>query len=121
MIFRVRYKVLGGHTHCALFAAKQSNMTWAKCGDFTVRNDEFDDLQLVMSGVVFSRDQESGGQKVGNAESVFESLRYWQKKAGQMEDMLNDAADALEISGNTFLAESCRRAAASPIQGAGHG
>ena len=39
-IFRVRWTLAGGHVHCSLFAAKAPNMTYAKCGDFTVRQGE---------------------------------------------------------------------------------
>lgn len=53
MIFKVKHEKLGGHIHCALFAAKQPNMTYAKCGDFCVREEELADLQLAMSGVAF--------------------------------------------------------------------
>lgn len=60
MIFKIRYEELGGHTHCRLFAAKQPNMTWACCGDFIVRNEEFDDLRLAMSGVSFVEKRAEG-------------------------------------------------------------
>ncbi len=53
MIFRVWYKVLGGHTHCMLFAASRADTTFAKCGEFTVRNSEFDQLRIAMRGVEF--------------------------------------------------------------------
>jgi hypothetical protein len=53
MIFRIRYETLGGHTHCALFSARQPNTTFAKCGEFCVRNEEFEDLRIVMPGVQF--------------------------------------------------------------------
>ena len=44
-IWRIRFNVRGGHVHCGLFAAKGNNMTFAKCGDFTVRRGaEFADL-----------------------------------------------------------------------------
>lgn len=53
MIFRIRYETLGAHTHCALFSARQQNLTFAKCGEFCVRNEEFEDLRLAMAGVQF--------------------------------------------------------------------
>ena len=53
MVFKIKYNVAGGHTHCSLFAAKEENQTFAKCGDFTVRNEEFEPLKFAMSGVYF--------------------------------------------------------------------
>lgn len=53
MIFKVTFVKAGGHFHCSLFAAKQQNMTYAKCGDFCVRDYEMPDLRLAMSGVHF--------------------------------------------------------------------
>lgn len=56
MIFRVRYKIKGGHTHCSLFSAKQPNTTFANCGNFVIRNDEFKELVIAMSGIQFLDD-----------------------------------------------------------------
>ena len=56
-IFKIRHEMAGGHIHCQLFEAKGPNMTWSCCGDFTVRVEEFDDLQRSMSGVVFEERQ----------------------------------------------------------------
>lgn len=54
MIFRVRFEVAGGHVHCALFAAQALNMTFAKCGDFTVRKGlEFRELVIAFGGAQF--------------------------------------------------------------------
>ena len=53
MIFKIRHEKLGGHIHCALFGAKAPDMTYAKCGDFVVREEEFSDLERCMSGVFF--------------------------------------------------------------------
>ncbi len=41
MIFRIYHETIGGHTHCALFAGKHD---WAlgKCGEFCMRNEEFE-------------------------------------------------------------------------------
>ena len=62
MIFRVRFKVAGGHVHCRLFSAKSLNVTFAKCGDFTVtRGDEFRDLLRCFSGAEFVGDEEGSG------------------------------------------------------------
>jgi hypothetical protein len=52
-LFRARYVKRGGHIHCALFAGKATSPTFAKCGDFTVREEEFEDLQYNMAGVKF--------------------------------------------------------------------
>lgn len=53
MVFKIKIRRLGGRTHCILYAAKTPNMTYASCGTFVVRNEEYDDLQLAMSGVSF--------------------------------------------------------------------
>lgn len=54
MVFKIIHEKLGAHIHCALFSARSPNLTWAKCGDFVVREEEFEDTKLAMSGVVFS-------------------------------------------------------------------
>lgn len=53
MIFKVKYEKAGGHIHCRLFAAKAPNMTFAGCGNFCIRVEEFEDLERAMSGVFF--------------------------------------------------------------------
>lgn len=53
MVFKIKHEKRGGHIHCRLFAARMSNMTFAGCGDFCVREEEFEDLQLAMSGISF--------------------------------------------------------------------
>lgn len=40
MIFRVRYRLAGGHVHCRLFAGRQEGAL-GKCGDLTMRDEEF--------------------------------------------------------------------------------
>lgn len=40
MIFRVRYRLAGGHVHCRMFAGRQEGAL-GKCGDLTMRDDEF--------------------------------------------------------------------------------
>ncbi len=57
MIFKIKHEKLGGHIHCALFAAKEPNQTYAKCGDLVVREEEFAPMQRAMVGVYF---QEAG-------------------------------------------------------------
>lgn len=42
MIFRIRFRVAGGHVHCRLFSAKSAEFTFACCGSFVVnRGKEF--------------------------------------------------------------------------------
>jgi len=53
MVFKIKHEKHGIHIHCRLFAAKASNMTYAGCGEFCVREEEFEDLQRVMSGIFF--------------------------------------------------------------------
>jgi hypothetical protein len=40
MLFRFRYKELGGHTHVRVFAGKGS-FSLGKCGDLVFRNEEW--------------------------------------------------------------------------------
>ena len=62
MIFKVYHFTSGVHVHCRLFTAKQPNMTWMGCGEFTVRDgEEFEALKLAMPGVTF----ESKGRDTG--------------------------------------------------------
>lgn len=58
MVFKIRYEKRGGHIHCRLFAAKSPNMTYAGCGDFVVREEEFEALQRAMSGVHFQETEQ---------------------------------------------------------------
>lgn len=53
MIFKIRYTKSIAHVYCMLYVAKQSDATWANCGKLTVRKDEFEDMQIAMSGVSF--------------------------------------------------------------------
>lgn len=41
IMFRIYYEVAGGHVHCRFFAGKNPG-SLGKCGDFTMRKDEFD-------------------------------------------------------------------------------
>jgi len=43
--FRIRYKQLGGHVHCRLFAGSRQNVTHGKCGDLVMSDDEFADFR----------------------------------------------------------------------------
>ncbi len=66
MVFKVRYDRAGGHVHCALFAAARVGTAFARCGNFTVRVDEFDQLRIAMGGVEF--------QERGNVEQREEAI-----------------------------------------------
>lgn len=69
MVWRVKFDVHGGHVHCNLFAAKQLNMTFAKCGDFTVRRgEEFASLLRAFAGAQFIGINEN----VGTADAIRE-------------------------------------------------
>ncbi len=61
MIFKVVYKIVAGHTHCA------PNMTFAKCGDFCVRNEELEDMRSAMAGVSFKDNTALPGQSQTSA------------------------------------------------------
>jgi hypothetical protein len=52
-VFRIRHVKLGGHVHMRVFSARQPNMTDAKPGDLCCSEQEFNDLELAMSGVEF--------------------------------------------------------------------
>lgn len=56
MVWRIRFRVHGGHVHCRLFGAPQANRTYAWCGDFTVRKEEFASLQTAFQGAEFVED-----------------------------------------------------------------
>ena len=53
MTFRVRYEKLGGHVHCSLFSARHSMAMFVKCGDFVLRDHEFDTYRRACPGVEF--------------------------------------------------------------------
>lgn len=59
MIWRVRYSKRGGHVHCRLFVARETNRTFAKCGDFVVGESEFESLCTCCAGVHFLADEEA--------------------------------------------------------------
>lgn len=48
--FRLRYKEEGIHVHCAVFVKRKSMSTFAKCGQMTVRTDEWPTLKEAFSG-----------------------------------------------------------------------
>lgn len=49
MIIRVRYKQLGGHVHCRVFTAIGPDRTFAKCGELTFSNDEWEGVIRIWS------------------------------------------------------------------------
>lgn len=60
-LFRLKYEVLGGHTHVRVFAGKGS-LSLGKCGDLCFRNEEWEDFK-----------KELGWPKAGNIEILEES------------------------------------------------
>ena len=59
MIWRVRYEVRGDHIHCRLFCAAQKNRTFAFCGDFRIRAEEWADFQQAFQGAEFIGDSQA--------------------------------------------------------------
>lgn len=47
-IFLVKYETIGGHTHCEFFSAQRPGATWAKSGNFVLRNEDMPDLRKAM-------------------------------------------------------------------------
>lgn len=56
MFWKIRYDIAGGHVHCSLFCAKGRHMTYAKCGDFVVRQEELDSLMRAFSAEFVERE-----------------------------------------------------------------
>lgn len=58
MIFRVRYHTLDHlpHVYCALYVACSLDQTFAQCGTFTVRKEEFEPMREAFSKVEFVRE-----------------------------------------------------------------
>lgn len=46
MIFRLYWELAGGHVHCKLFAGPHDGAL-GKCGEFTMREDEFSDYAFL--------------------------------------------------------------------------
>lgn len=46
-LLRLRYKQLGGHTHVRVFIG-MPGQTFAKAGDLTFSNDEWEDIQRLL-------------------------------------------------------------------------
>lgn len=53
MIFKIKFQKKGAHIHCDLYCQSMPNSTWAGCGYFCVREEEFIALQMAMGGVMF--------------------------------------------------------------------
>ena len=64
-VMKVRYEKRGGHYHCAIFTARTAATTYAKCGDVVFDEQEFHDVQLLMSGAMFEEclTREQGGTR----------------------------------------------------------
>ena len=52
MIFRLYHVTLGGHVHCRLFAGKGEGAL-GKCGDLTMRVDEFELFRAAATFIQF--------------------------------------------------------------------
>ena len=51
--FRLRFERLGIHVHCRLFAGPRREATHGKCGDITMRDDEFTDFRDLVKSSEF--------------------------------------------------------------------
>lgn len=59
MIFRCYHETLGGHVHLRLFAGKQDGAL-GKCGDLTMRVDEFECFRRATPGFEFRAEDKDG-------------------------------------------------------------
>lgn len=55
MIFRLYHRTAGGYVHCSLFAGKADGAL-GKCGDLTMRTDEFEIFKNAASFMQFRED-----------------------------------------------------------------
>lgn len=81
-VFKLRYEELGGHTHCSLFSALRPDATYAKCGDFVIRNEEFVALRQALSGVEFVKKVDPRDPDPSR-EGIFKYHNCWRCKDGQ--------------------------------------
>jgi hypothetical protein len=60
MIFRIYYQQRGGHTHMRFFAGKREGAL-GKCGDLTMRNEEFAEFRRLSAaaGIIEFRPEET--------------------------------------------------------------
>lgn len=65
MIFRVRYQIFGSqpHVYCELYVAPHPNETFALCGWFTVRKEEFAPMREAFAKVEFVRQERDQVEK----------------------------------------------------------
>ena len=56
--FRLRYEKAGAHVHCRWFAGKGRELTRGKCGDLTMRENEFDDFRVLLASAQWDGDFE---------------------------------------------------------------
>lgn len=63
MVWRVCFEVMGGHVHCRLYCSTQKIRTFAYCGEFRIRAEEFEDLKQAFSGAEFIGDSQAGTGK----------------------------------------------------------
>lgn len=70
MAFKVKFELKGAHIHCDLFAAPFPNSTWAGCGSFCVREEEFTALQLAMGGVFFEAKGRKNAEAKGHLDHI---------------------------------------------------
>ena len=55
-VMRVRYTKRGGHYHCRVFTARQTNYTFANCGELVFDEQEWEAIKGIMSGAEFVAD-----------------------------------------------------------------
>lgn len=58
MIFRMRFRLLGGHVHIRLFAGRGEG-SLAKCGDLVMRPDEFEAFKAAAYFIKFKEDRDA--------------------------------------------------------------
>lgn len=59
MIIRIWYKKLGGHVHCSVFTGAAKNMTFAKAGDLTFSEAEWNMVRDMLHSSCEFIDQEA--------------------------------------------------------------
>jgi len=52
-VFKVRYKLEGGHYKCFVYRATQPNTTYAQLGMLTLGEEDFRDFQIAFSGAAW--------------------------------------------------------------------
>ena len=57
MIFRLYHTTKGGHVHCRLFAGLRDGAL-GKCGDITMRTDEFEQFKKLAGFIQFREETE---------------------------------------------------------------